>query len=113
MNSLRNKVQLIGNLGADPEVKVFESGKKIAKVSLATSDTYKNSDGHKVTDTQWHNLVVWDGLATTFEKYLKKGSEIAVEGRITYRQYENGSGDKKYFTEIVVSDLLMLDTKKQ
>ncbi|MGF1639214.1 MAG: single-stranded DNA-binding protein [Cyclobacteriaceae bacterium] len=113
MNNLRDRVNLIGNLGADPEVKTFDSGKKMAKVTLATSESYKNGDGEKITDTQWHNLVVWGPMVDVFDKYLRKGSEVAVEGKITYRQYENGDGEKKYFTEIVVNDMLMLDKKKQ
>ncbi len=108
MNNLKNRVNLIGNLGADPEVKELEGGKKIAKVSLATSENYRNKDGEKVTDTQWHNLVMWGPKAEFVEKYLKKGQEIAIEGRLNHRSYDNAEGEKKYFTEIVVQDILML-----
>ena len=108
MKNLRNRVTLIGNLGADPEIKKTESGKKMAKLILATNDSYKSSDGTKVEDTQWHTLVVWEGLAGVAEKYLKKGKEIAVEGKLSYRTYEDTQGQKKYFTEIVVHDMLML-----
>jgi single-strand DNA-binding protein len=111
MNNLRNKVSLIGNLGADPEVKVFDSGKKKVKLSLATSDNYKNAKGDKVEQTQWHNLVVWGKTADIAERYLHKGSELAIEGKLTYRSYEDKNGDKKYFTEILVSDLVMLGKK--
>ncbi len=108
MNNLKNRVNLIGNLGADPEVKELESGKKIAKVRLATSENYKNKDGEKVTDTQWHNLVVWGPRAEFVEKYLKKGQEVAIEGKLNHRSYDNAEGEKKYFTEIVVNEILML-----
>lgn len=108
MNNLKNRVNLIGNLGADPEVKELESGKKIAKVRLATSENYKNKDGEKVTDTQWHNLVIWGPRAEFVEKYLKKGQEVAIEGKLNHRTYDNAEGEKKYFTEIIVNEILML-----
>ncbi len=108
MKNLRNRVTLIGNLGKDPEFKTTESGKKMAKLTLATNSSYKNSDGHKVEDTQWHTLVAWEGIAGVAEKYLKKGKEIAVEGKLNYRSYEDANGQKKFVTEIVVHDLLML-----
>jgi single-strand DNA-binding protein len=111
MNNLRNSVRLIGNLGAAPEVKNLEKGNKVAKLSLATNETYTNTKGEKVTDTQWHNLVVWGKPAEIVEKYLTKGSEIAVEGKLTSRSYTDKDGVKKYFTEIVVNDFLMLDKK--
>ena len=108
MKNLRNRVNLIGNLGADPEIKKFDTGKKFAKLLLATNGSYKNGEGKKVEDTQWHNLIVWEGLADVAEKYLKKGKEIAVEGRLNYRSYEDSDGNTRYVTEIIVSDLLML-----
>lgn len=111
MNNLRNSVRLIGNLGAAPEVKNLEKGNKVAKLSLATNETYTNAKGEKVTDTQWHNLVVWGKPAEIVEKYLTKGSEIAVEGKLTSRSYTDKDGVKKYYTEIVVNDFLMLDKK--
>ena len=111
MNNLRNSVRLIGNLGAAPEVKSLEKGNKLAKLSLATNETYTNQKGEKVTETQWHNLVVWGKQADIVEKYLTKGSEIAVEGKLTSRSYTDKEGVKKYFTEIVVNDFLMLDKK--
>jgi single-strand DNA-binding protein len=111
MKNLRNTVSLIGNLGADPEVKVFDSGKKKARLSLATSDSYKNASGEKVEDTQWHTLVAWGKTADIAEKYLHKGSELAVEGKLTYRSYEDKSGETKYITEINVNEFVMLGKK--
>ncbi|MFI5164085.1 MAG: single-stranded DNA-binding protein [Bacteroidia bacterium] len=111
MNNLRNKVQLIGNLGQNPEVKELNGGKKVAKFSLATNETYRNKAGEKVTDTQWHNLVAWGKTADIIEKYLKKGSEVAVEGKLLNRNYTDKEGVKRYVTEIQVSDLLMLGGK--
>jgi single-strand DNA-binding protein len=108
MNSLKNRVTLIGNLGQDPEIKTIESGKKVTHFTLATNDTFKNSDGQKVTETTWHNIVAWNGLAETAGKYLKKGKEVAVEGRIVYRTYEDKKGSTKNITEIVLSELLLL-----
>ena len=108
MNNLRNKVNLIGNLGANPDVKIFESGKKMVRLSLATSDNYKNASGEKVEETQWHNLVAWGKTADIAEKYLQKGSELAIEGKLSYRSYEDKNGEKKYITEIVINELVML-----
>jgi single-strand DNA-binding protein len=111
MSTLRNKVQLIGNLGNDPEIITLDSGKKLAKLSIATNETYKNAQGEKVTDTQWHNIVAWNKTAEIIEQYLQKGSEVAIEGKLTYRSYEDKDGTKKYITEIVCSELLMLGNK--
>jgi single-strand DNA-binding protein len=112
MKSLRNSVQLIGRLGKDPEVKTFGEKKK-ASFSIATSETYKNANGEKVQDTQWHNVVIWGKLAGIAEKYLKKGNEVAVEGKLVHRMYETSSGEKKFITEINVNDLVMLGGKQQ
>jgi single-strand DNA-binding protein len=112
MNSLRNRVQLIGNLGQDPEIKTLESGKKVAHFTLATNDGFKNTDGQKVEETTWHNIVAWNGLAEIASKFLKKGREVAVEGRIVYKSYEDKKGVTKYFTEIVLNDLLLLRSAK-
>lgn len=109
--ALKNKVQLIGNLGNDPEVKTFESGKKMARVRIATSDNYRNAKGEKVTDTQWHTLVAWGKLADIIEKYCNKGKEIAVEGKLVSRSYNDKDGNKKYITEVQVSEMLMLGSK--
>jgi single-strand DNA-binding protein len=114
MKDLRNRVQLIGNLGMEPEVKQMENGSTLTKFSLATTQSYQNAKGEKVKDTQWHNLVLWGKLAETAAKYLKKGSEIAAEGKIVYHSYETKEGQTKYITEIVVSDFMMTGkTKKE
>ena len=110
MKSLRNSVQLVGHLGKDPEVKTFGDKKK-ASFSLATSDVYKNQKGEKVTDTQWHNVVVWGKLVSVIEKYVKKGQEVMVEGKLVHRAYES-NGEKKFITEINVNDLLLLGGNK-
>ncbi|NOS92045.1 MAG: single-stranded DNA-binding protein [Cyclobacteriaceae bacterium] len=106
MKSLRNSVQLIGRLGKDPEVKEFNKSKK-ASFTIATTDLYKNQKGAKVEDTQWHNIVIWGQLAGIAEKYLKKGMEVCVEGKLVHRNYETDKGEKKYITEINVNDLVM------
>jgi single-strand DNA-binding protein len=108
MNALKNKVQLIGNLGQDPEVVNLDSGNKLAKFSIATNETYRNSKGEKVTDTQWHNIVVWGKLAEVVEKFLIKGSEVAVEGKLIHRSYETKEGEKRFVSEIKCNELLML-----
>lgn len=112
MYALKNKVQLIGNLGNAPEVKTLESGKKMARFSLATHESYRNARGEKVTETQWHNLVAWGKLAEIAEKYLVKGKEIAVEGKLINRSYNDKEGNKKYITEVQVNELLMLGAKQ-
>jgi len=108
MNSLRNKVQLIGNLGNDPEIINLESGKTLAKFTIATNESYKNAKGEKVTDTQWHNIVAWGKTAQIVEKYVNKGKKIAIEGKLTSRSYDDKDGNKRYITEIVCNELLML-----
>jgi single-strand DNA-binding protein len=111
MSTLRNKVQLIGNLGNNPEIITLESGKKLAKFSIATNESYKNSQGEKVTDTQWHNVVAWNKTAEIIERYLEKGSEVAIEGKLTSRSYETKEGEKRYVTEVVANEVLMLSGK--
>ncbi|WP_224485106.1 single-stranded DNA-binding protein [Robertkochia aurantiaca] len=113
MNALRNKVQLIGNLGNDPEIIELESGKKLARISVATNDSYRNSAGDLVKDTQWHNVVAWGRLAEIIEKYLRKGNEVAIEGKLSSRSYLDKEGVKKYITEVNCHDLLMLGGKPQ
>lgn len=108
MNSLRNKVQLIGRLGQDPEIINLESGKKIAKFSLATDDSYKDASGQKIESVQWHNLIAWNKTADIIEKYVTKGKEIAIEGKLTSRSYDDKEGGKRYITEVLVNELLML-----
>ena len=112
MSTLRNKVQLIGNLGNNPEIITLESGKKLAKFSLATNESYKNTEGEKITNTDWHNLVAWNKTADIVEKYLNKGNEIAIEGKLTSRSYETKDGEKKYITEVIINELLMLGNKQ-
>ena len=107
MNTLRNKVQLIGNLGNDPEVITLDSGKKLAKFSLATNEYYTDADGQKQTKTQWHNLVAWNKTAELIEKYVNKGKEIAIEGKLTNRSWDDKEGNKRYFTEVVVNEVLL------
>jgi single-strand DNA-binding protein len=113
MNSLANRVTLIGNLGKDPETKTTDSGKKITHFTLATNDGYKNSEGERVNETTWHNIVAWNGLADVAGKFLKKGREVAVEGRIVYRTYEDKKGVTKNITEIVLCDLVLLRNGKE
>ena len=108
MSSLSNRVTLIGNLGQDPETKSTETGKKVTHFTLATKDGYKNNEGQRITETTWHNIVAWNSLADVADKFLKKGKEVAVEGRIVYRNYEDKQGVTKYITEIVLSDLVLL-----
>lgn len=111
MNTLRNKVQLIGNLGNDPEIINLESGKTLAKFSIATNESYKNASGEKVTDTQWHNVVAWGKTAEIIEKYVTKGKEVAIEGKLTTSSYETKEGEKRYVTEVVANEVLMLGSK--
>ena len=111
MFALKNKVQLIGNLGNAPEVKNTESGKKLARFSIATDEVYNNAKGEKVKETTWHNLVAWGKVAEIVEKYLNKGSEVAIEGKLINRSYTDKDGVKKYITEIQVNELLMLGSK--
>lgn len=113
MSALRNRVQLIGNLGNDPEVKTLESGKKIARFSLATNETYTNKNGEKVTQTEWHNVIAWGNTVNVIEKYVAKGKEVAVDGKLTSRTYETQQGEKRYVTEIVVNELLLLGDKNK
>ncbi len=111
MNTLRNKVQLIGNLGNDPEIVNLESGKTLAKFTIATNESYTNNNGEKITDTQWHNVVAWGKTAEIIEKYVTKGKEIAIEGKLTSRSYDDKEGNKRYITEVVCNELLMLGNK--
>lgn len=112
MKSVRNSVQLIGRLGKDPEVKTFGKSQK-ATFSIATSETYKNAKGEKVEDTQWHNIVIWGKLADIAGQYLKKGAEVAVEGKLVHRIFETDKGEKRFITEINVNDLAMLGGKQK
>ena len=111
MYTLKNKVQLIGFLGNAPEVKNTESGKKLARFSIATNEIYRNAKGEKVKETTWHNLIAWGKIAEIVEKYLNKGSEVAIEGKLISRSYTDTNGVKRYITEVEVSELLMLGSK--
>jgi single-strand DNA-binding protein len=111
MYALRNKVQLIGNLGNTPEVKTLESGKKMARFSIATNEAYRTASGEKVTETQWHNIVAWGKVAEIAEKLLSKGREVALEGKLVNRSYTDKEGNRKYITEVQVNELLMLGEK--
>lgn len=112
MNTLRNKVQLIGNLGQAPEIIQLENGSKLAKITIATNETYKNQEGKKVESVQWHNLVAWGKQAELLEKYVSKGQEIAIEGKLMNRVYEAKEGGKRTKTEIQITDILLLGSKK-
>ena len=101
MNTLRNKVQLIGNLGNDPEIINLDSGTKLAKFSIATNESYKNAQGEKVVDTQWHNVVAWGKTADIIESYVTKGKEVAIEGKLTTRSWDDKEGVKRYTFELV------------
>ncbi|CAM4064103.1 single-stranded DNA-binding protein [Gillisia limnaea] len=108
MSTLRNKVQLIGHVGNEPEIMNLESGKKLAKFSIATNESYKNSKGEKITDTQWHNIIAWGKTAELIENYVPKGKEVGIEGKLTSRSYEDKDGHKRYITEIVCNELLLM-----
>jgi len=111
MSTLRNKVQLIGHVGNDPEIKTFDGGKKLAKLNVATNESYKNEKGEKVEETQWHSLIAWGKTADIIEKYVVKGKEIAIEGKLTHRSYEDKNGEKRYVTEVVIDELMLLGSK--
>ncbi|HKJ49591.1 MAG TPA: single-stranded DNA-binding protein [Christiangramia sp.] len=108
MSTLRNTVQLIGHVGNEPEIVNLESGKKLAKFSVATNESYKNAKGEKITDTQWHNIVAWGKTAELIENYVPKGKEVGIEGKLTSRSYDDKDGVKRYITEVVCSELLLL-----
>ncbi len=103
-----NKVILLGNLGRDPEVRHLENGRAVANFSIATSETYKNKQGEKVTNTEWHNIVLWTPLAEIAEKYLTKGNQVYIEGKLTSRSYEDKEGVTKYITEVVGREMTLL-----
>jgi len=112
MNQVKNKVQLIGHLGQDPDIKTFENDKKVANMSLATSEQYKNAQGEKITETQWHSVVAWGKLAEIAEKYLVKGTEVVVEGKLVNKNYTDKQGIKRYVTEVQANELLILTKNK-
>ena len=106
-----NKVILIGNLGKDPEVRYLDSGVAVANFSLATTESYKNKEGERVSQTEWHNVVLWRGLAEVAEKWLKKGSSVYIEGKIRNRKWEDKEGNTRYTTEILGDNMTMLGKK--
>ncbi|WP_153797081.1 single-stranded DNA-binding protein [Foetidibacter luteolus] len=112
MYALKNKVQLIGNLGAKPEIRSLESGKKMARFSMATSEVYRNQKGDKVTETQWHSLVAWGKVAELAEKFLEKGTEVVIEGKLINRNYTDKDGIKRYVTEVQVGEILLTGSKR-
>ncbi len=111
MNALRNSVRLIGHLGDDPKVRKLDSGKTVANFSIATNEIYRDHNGNKQSETTWHRLVAWGKQAEIIENYVKKGSEIAVEGKLTNRSYDDKNGEKQYITEVSVNQVLLLDKK--
>ena len=108
MNAMKNKVQLIGNVGNDPEIKTFDGGKKVVNFTLATNESYKNDKGEKVEQTEWHRVSAWGKTADIIEQFVTKGKEIAIEGKLTHRSYDDKNGEKRYITEVVASDVLLL-----
>jgi len=112
MTTLRNSVQLIGRLGNDPETTTFGENKTKVKFSLATSDYYKDKDGERVEETQWHNIVAWGNTASIAEKYLKKGQEIALAGKLIHRSWDDKDGNTNYITEVVANEIVMFEKKK-
>jgi single-strand DNA-binding protein len=108
MNAMKNRVQLIGNVGNDPEIKTLENGKKLAHLTIATNDHYTNEKGEKVDQTEWHRVTAWGKTAEIIEKYVVKGKEVAIEGKLTHRSYDDKNGEKKYITEVVVNEILLL-----
>jgi len=105
---MRNKVQLIGHVGQEPEIKNLEGGKKVANITLATNEVYYNDKGEKVEQTEWHRISAWGKTAEIIEKYVTKGKEIAIEGKLTHRSYDDKNGEKRYVSEVVANEILLL-----
>ncbi|WP_281227260.1 single-stranded DNA-binding protein [Flavobacterium aquiphilum] len=105
---MQNRVQLIGNTGNDPIIKSLESGKKVANLTIATKDYYKNDKGERVEQTEWHTVVAWGKTAEIIEKFVTKGKQIGIEGKLTHRSYEDKNGEKRYITEVVASEIMLL-----
>ena len=108
MSTIKNSVKLVGNVGAEPSITNLDNGKKVARLSLATNETFKNSKGEKQTETNWHTLIAWGKAAEIVEKYVTKGKEIAIDGKLTSRSYENKEGEKRNVTEVIVQEILLL-----
>jgi single-strand DNA-binding protein len=112
MSTLKNSVRLVGNLGTDPEVKNLENNRKMVKLNLATNESYKNNKGETVTETNWHNIVIWGMQAKFAEDMLKKGDEVAIEGKLATRNYVDKDGNKRYVTEVVANEFLKMGSKR-
>ncbi|PNW27295.1 single-stranded DNA-binding protein [Formosa algae] len=108
MSTIKNRVQLIGNVGQEPSITILEDGKKLARISLATNEHYINKKGEKHTNTSWHNLIAWGKKADIIEEYVSTGRELAIEGKLSSRSYEDKNGVKRYVTEITISEILLL-----
>lgn len=111
MSSIKNHVQLIGNVGIEPTITNLESGKKVARLSLATNENYKDSKGVKQTDTNWHTVVAWGKVAEIIEKYVTKGKEIGITGKLKTRSYETKDGNQRYVTEVEANEILLMGSK--
>jgi single-strand DNA-binding protein len=105
MNAMKNRVQLIGHVGNDPEIKTLDGGRKVANLNIATNDSYKNDKGEKVEKTEWHPLVAWGKTAEIIEQFVTKGKQIAIDGKLTHRSYDDKNGEKRFVTEVVVSEV--------
>jgi single-strand DNA-binding protein len=112
MSIKANRVSLIGNLGNDPEVREIAAGRKVARLSVATHDSYRNATGERVTDTQWHTVVAWGNTAAQVERLLRKGSAVALEGKLVHRSYNTAAGEKRYITEIVLNGFQLLNGQR-
>lgn len=108
MNALRNKVQLIGHVGNEPEIKTLDGGKKLANLTIATNEVYYKENGDKVENTEWHRITAWGKTAEIIEKYVIKGKEVAIEGKLTHRSYDDKDGNKRYVTEVVANEILLI-----
>jgi single-strand DNA-binding protein len=108
MSTMRNTVQLVGNLGQDPEIRNLEGGKKVASFSIATSDSYKNEKGEKVEQTEWHRIVAWGNSAEIIEKFVTKGNQVGIVGKLTHRTYDDKDGIKRNITEVLVNEVLLM-----
>lgn len=113
MSENKNKVLLVGNLGSDPEIKMTATGKKVARFNMATSESYLNAQGEKVTETQWHHLVAWGKMADKAEHELHKGCEVSLDGKLIYRNYVDKDGAKRYITEIYVYEMVVLQDRSK
>jgi single-strand DNA-binding protein len=105
---MKNRVQLIGNVGNDPVIKNFDGGKKLANLAIATNDSYKNDKGERIDQTEWHTVVAWGKTAEIIEKFVTKGKQIAIDGKLTHRSYEDKNGEKRFITEVVVNEIMLL-----